>query len=135
MPTENTKLVSGKVFVQTNEDEKPKKLKAIDINFVRNNEDGAADSARYFLEGLSNTGISVPMTIPKEKFRQILKLHGLERITRKRFKKLLMSCRMQRNDAEIVARAFHKNKIQYTPLGVQKIIETINAEAEKRQKE
>lgn len=86
-------------------------------------------------ESMTSGEISMAIEIPKEKVKQILKMHGLNRITKKRFKKLLMGCGMQRNDAEIVARAFHKNKIQYTPLGVQKIIETINAEAEKRQKE
>ena len=38
---------------------------------------------------------------------------------------------MQRNDAEIVADAFKESEIQYTPLSVQKVIETINMEAEK----
>lgn len=134
MPPENSEVIPEKVFVQTNEDEEPKELKAIDISVAKSNEDGAVDSARYFLEGLSNTGVSVPITIPKEKFRQILKMHGLERITRKRFKKLLMGCRIQRNEAEIIANEFCKNKIQYTPLAVQKVIEIINMEAEKEEK-
>ena len=68
--------------------------------------------------------------LPKERVRQILKMHGLNRITRKRFKKLLMGCRMQRNDAEIVARTFQDSKIKYTPLAVWKVIETINIEVE-----
>ena len=56
---------------------------------------------------------------------------GIERITRKRFKKLLMGCGIQRNEAEIIANEFCKNKIQYTPLAVQKVVETIIIEAEK----
>ena len=33
-------------------------------------------------------------------------------------------------DAEVVAQAFNESKIRYTPLAIQRIIETINAEAE-----
>ncbi len=131
MPTESSELVPGKVFVQTNENEEPKELKIIDISAVESNEDDAIDAMKYGVEGMTSGEISTTIEIPKEKVRQILKMNGLERITRKRFKKLLMGCRMQRNDAEIVARAFQERKIQYTPLGVQKIIETINTEEEK----
>ena len=41
---------------------------------------------------------------------------------------------MQRNDAEVVAQAFNESKIRYTPLAIQRIIETINAEAEREVK-
>ncbi len=108
MPTENSELIPGKVFIKTKEDEEPKELKAIDIS-------------------------AVTIEIPKEKVKQIFKMHGLNKITRKRFKKLLMGCGMQRNDAEIVANAFRESEIQYTPLAVQKVIETINMEAEKEE--
>ena len=77
--------------------------------------------------------ISMTIEIPEEKVKQILKMHGLNKITRKRFKKLLMGCGMQRNDAEIVTNAFRESEIQYTPLAVQKVIETINIEAEKEE--
>ena len=63
-----------------------------------------------------------------------MKKIGLETLTRKRFKKLLMGCGMQRNDAEVVAQAFNESKIRYTPLAIQRIIETINAEAEREVK-
>ena len=42
-----------------------------------------------------------------------------------------MGCGLQRNDAEIIAEAFHNSKIRYIPLAVQNIIETIIKEAEK----
>lgn len=134
MPTENSELVPGKVFVQTNEDEEPKELKAIDISAVESNEDDAIDAMKYGIKGMTSGEISMTIEIPKEKVRHILKMHGLNKITRKRFKKLLMSCGMQKNDAEVVAKAFHESKIQYTPLAVQKVIETINMEAEKEEK-
>ena len=76
----------------------------------------------------------VRLTLTKEESIQIQKMIGLQRITRKRFKKLLMGCGMQRNDAEVVTNAFRESKIQYTPLAVQKVIETINMEAEKEEK-
>jgi len=83
------------------------------------------------IKSMTGREISMSLDISKEVTRKILKMYGLERITRKRFKKLLMGCGMQRNDAEIVASAFRESKIQYTPLAVQKVIETINIEVEK----
>lgn len=134
MPTENSELVPGEVFIKTKENEEPKALKAIDISAVESNEDDAIDAMKYGVEGMTSGEISMTIEIPEEKVKQILRMHGLNKITRKRFKKLLMSCGMQRNDAEIVANAFWKSEIQYTPLAVQKVIETINMEAEKEEK-
>ena len=134
MTTENIELVPEKVFVQTNENEEPKGLKAIDISVAESNEDDAIDAMKYGVEGMTSGEISMTIEIPEEKVKQILKMHGLNKITRKRFKKLLMGCGMQRNDAEIVTNAFRESEIQYTPLAVQKIIETINMEAEKEGK-
>jgi hypothetical protein len=74
------------------------------------------------------------ITFKKDDYRRLMKKMGLETITRKRFKKLLMGCGMQRNDTEIVAQAFNENGIRYTPLAIQKVIETINEEAEKEEK-
>lgn len=74
------------------------------------------------------------ITFKKDDYRRLMKKMGLETITRKRFKKLLMGCGMQRNDAEIVAQAFNENGIRYTPLAIQKVIETINEEVEKEEK-
>lgn len=135
MPTENSEVIPGKVFVQTEEDAEPKELKAIDISVAESNEDDVIDAMKYGTEGMASGKISMTIEIPEEKVRQILKMHGLERITRKRFKKLLMGCRIQRNEAEIIANEFCKNKIQYTPLAVQKVVETIIIEVEKREKE
>jgi len=69
----------------------------------------------------------------KDEYRRLMKKMGLETITRKRFKKLLMGCGIKRNDAEIVAQAFNENGIRYTPLAIQQVIETINEEAEKEE--
>lgn len=74
------------------------------------------------------------ITFKKDDYRRLMKKMGLETITRKRFKKLLMGCGMQRNDAEIIAQAFNENGIRYTPRAIQQVIETINEEAEKEEK-
>lgn len=83
--------------------------------------------------GITEVEISMTLEISKEEVRKMLKLYGLEKITKKKFKKLLMGCGMQRNDAEIIAQAFREENVNYTPLAVQEIIETINKEAEKEE--
>lgn len=130
MPIEENKIKLGRLFVQTGENEEPTELKAISISTIKNNEDRTIDDMRYEEEGVTSEKMSITIKLSKEQVRQFLKLYGLERITRKRFKKLLMGCGMQRNDAEIVAKTFNKNEIRYTPLAVKKVIETINMEVE-----
>lgn len=85
------------------------------------------------IKSMTGGEISMSLDISKEVTRKILKMYGLERITRKRFKKLLMGCGMQRNDAEVIAEQFCNEKIPYTPLGVQQVIETIIKEFEEEQ--
>ncbi len=128
MPTENSEVVPRKLFVKTNENEELKELGTIkDIAEVHN--DDAVDAMEYAVSIIppKESGISFEIKMTRE----ILKSMGLETITRKRFKKLLMGCRIQRNEAEIIANEFCKNKIKYTPLAVQRVVETIMIEAEK----
>lgn len=129
MPPENSEVIPGKVFIQTEEDAEPKELKVIDINIEKTQEEKYIEQKAKGYTGQGTITFNVKLT---EKMKRML---GVERITRKRFKKLLMGCGMQRNDAEVVAQAFNENGIRYTPLGIQKIIETINEEAEKEEKE
>ena len=139
MPTEDIQgILPGKVFLKGQEGA-IKEL--VTYESKEDNNDGALDTVRYAVEcmaegekSITEGEISMAIELSRDKERQILKLYGLERITRKRFKKLLMGCGMQRNDAEIVAKTFCESKIQYTPLAVQRVIETINAEAEKEEK-
>lgn len=128
MPTENQELNMGKLLYK-GQDGIIKEL--ANYEFKEENNDDAIDAIQYAAKGITEGGMSITLEFPKEKVRHFLKIYGLERITRKRFKKLLMGCGMQRNDAEIVADAFRESEIQYTPLAVQKVIETINMEAEK----
>lgn len=132
MPIDNIKnIIDGDIYIQ-DEDGKMNKIAEIQsCESVQNNQDDAVDAMKYAIKGMTEGEISMSIDISKEITRKVLKIYGLERITRKRFKKLLMGCGMQRNDAEIVADAFKESEIQYTPLSVQKVIETINMEAEK----
>lgn len=132
MPTEDIQgILPRKVFLKGQEGA-IKELATYESK--EENNDYALDAMRYAVECMTEGKISMAIELSRDKVKQILKLYGLERITRKRFKKLLMGCGMQRNDAEIVAKTFGESKIQYTPLAVQRVIETINAEAEKEEK-
>lgn len=131
MPTEDRELNMGKLLYK-DQDGTIKEL--ANYEFKEENNDDVIDAMQYATKGITEGGMSITLEFPKEKVRHFLKIYGLERITRKRFKKLLMGCGMQRNDAEVVANAFRESEIQYTPLAVQKVIETINMEAEKEEK-
>ena len=113
MPTENCEVVPGKVFVKINENDELKELGEIKAESIETCNDDAVDAMRYYAESVTNKGYSAELTFSKEDGRRFLKMMGLETITRKRFKKLLM------------------NGIKYTPLAVQKVFETIMIEAEK----
>ena len=74
MPTENVELETGNLFIQTKEDEEPKELKAIDINFEE------IEQEEKTFTGQGTVTFDVKLT------RRIKKMLGMERITRKRFK-------------------------------------------------
>ena len=113
MPTENCEVVPGKVFVKINENDELKELGEIKAESIETCNDDAADAMRYYAESVTNKGYSAELTFSKEDGRRFLKMMGLETITRKRFKKLLMGCGIQKNEAEIIAREFQneRNKI------------------------
>ncbi len=129
MPTENNiKFGDGRLLLKTNNSEIMQEL--MGYEYKEENNDDKADAMRYYAESMQS---GVTFTMDKASARRLYKMVGLETITRKRFKKLLMGCGLQRNDAEIIAEAFHNNKIRYTPLAVQNVIETIIKEAEKEE--
>lgn len=130
MPTESNEVNLGKLLYKNQEGiiKEP-----CSYECKEENNDDAVNAMEYAIKGMTDSEISMSLDISKESTRRILKIYGLERITRKRFKKLLMGCGMQRNDAEIITQAFCEEKIKYTPLAVQQIIETINEEAEKEE--
>lgn len=135
MPTENEGIEKGKLFIQAEDGEMKEIGKVESVEFAEENylQSKLGDFDQQAFETTYSGEITVTLT--KNEKRSLMKKIGLETLTRKRFKKLLMGCGMQRNDAEVVAQAFNENGIRYTPLGIQKIIETINEEAEKEEKE
>lgn len=131
MPTDNIKeIMDGDVFIQDKEGNIKKIAEITQFENGFAEKDDAVDAIRYYAESMQT---ETTFTMDKASARRLHKMVGLETITRKRFKKLLIGCGLQRNDAEIIAEAFHYNKIRYTPLAVQNVIETIIKEAEKEE--
>ncbi len=131
MPTDEIGklIVDGDIFIQDKDGQINKIAEIQNFESVQeNNQDDAADAVRYAIEKEKSKSVSI--TITRESSIHLQKMLGIERISRKRFIKLLMGCRIQRNEAEIVANAFKESEINYTPLAVQKVIETIIKEKE-----
>lgn len=132
MPTGNMEETK-KFFIKKGDSEKEEvrpignEVKDIFVNEMYN--DDAIDAIRYFVESMTEGEMSRTIELSKDSIRKILKMYGLERITKKRFKKLLMGYGIQRNDTELLAKSLSENRIRYTPLVVQSIIETIMEEA------
>lgn len=122
MPTESNEVNLGKLLYK-NQEGIIKELCSYECK--EENNDDAVNAMEYAIKGMTDNEISMSLDISKESTRRILKIYGLERITRKKFKKLLMGCGLQRNDAEVIAKQFCDEQIPYTPLGVQQVIETI----------
>lgn len=127
MPTDNVKeIMDGDIFIQDKEGNMNKIAEIAQFeNITTDEKDDAADAMRYYAESMQS---GVTFTMDKALARRLHKRVGLETITRKRFKKLLMGCRIQRNDAEVIAKQFCDEQLPYTPLAVQTILETIIGE-------
>lgn len=132
MPTDEIgKLIlDGDIFIQDKDGQINKIAEIQSFESMQENNNDAVDAMKYAVKGMTEGEMSMTIDIKRQSVRRILKVYGLEKITRKRFKKLLMGCGMQRNEAEIVANAFKESEIHYTPLAVQKVIETIIKEKE-----
>ena len=132
MPTDEIGklIVDGDIFIQDKDGQINKIAEIQSFESMQENNNDAVDAMKYAVKGMTEGEMSMTIDIKRQSVRRILKVYGLEKITRKRFKKLLMGCGIQRNDAEIVANAFKESEIHYTPLAVQKVIETIIKEKE-----
>lgn len=132
MPTDEIGklIVDGDIFIQDKDGQINKIAEIQSFESMQENNNDAVDAMKYAVKGMTEGEMSMTIDIKRQSVRRILKVYGLEKITRKRFKKLLMGCGMQRNEAEIVANAFKESEINYTPLAVQKVIETIIKEKE-----
>lgn len=135
MPTDEIGklIVDGDIFIQDKDGQINKIAEIQSFESMQENNNDAVDAMKYAVKGMTEGEMSMTIDIKRQSVRRILKVYGLEKITRKRFKKLLMGCGMQRNEAEIVANAFKESEINYTPLAVQKVIETIIKEKEEEE--
>ena len=118
MPTEDVKQELGKVFIKTADGE-IQELKGV-TNLetkVENNDDAMKYTTESMKEGTLN------ITISRESSIKMQKMIGINKISRKRFIKLLMGCGIQRNDAAIFANIVRKTEFSYCPLMVQAVVE------------
>ena len=138
MPTENSNLISKELFFEDRfgNIQKLGKIEELQQFESKTDEkDDAADAIRYAIDNQVNergyTGTGT-IEITKEASIQMQKMLGVRRITRKRFIKLLMSCGIQRNDAQNLAKIIHYEYKRYSPILVQMVIEWIIKSVEKR---
>lgn len=89
------------------------------------NELDALDGARYFAEFIEKQKeLSLTISVAAENIIKLKRALGIEKITRKRFIKLLMGYKIQRNDAIKIAEIVHKKMVSYSLITVQSIIKT-----------
>ena len=87
MPTENKQgILPGKNFF---EDQAGYIKELCTYKSKEENNDDAVNAMEYAAKCITEGETSMTIELPKDRVRQILKMTGLERITRKRFKKLL----------------------------------------------
>ena len=122
MPTEDIKQEIGKAFIKTANGEMQELAMC---EFPTEYNDDAADAMRYAIENTKGYEATATFTMTKEESRRFQKMLGIQNITRKRFIKLLMGCGIQRNQATMLAMMANKNKLRYTPILVQYIVENI----------
>ncbi len=133
MPTDNIKeIMDGDIFMQDQEGNIKKIAEITQFeNGVTDEKDDAIDAMKYAVEQQKEGTIT--MTISRESSKHLQKMIGIQKITRKRFIKLLMGCRIQRNDAEKFADVIHKTELGYSPIIVQAVVEWIIKELNKRE--
>lgn len=134
MPTENSDIMSKELFFEDRFGNVQKLGKIEELQQYENKtdeRDDAVDALRYAVENTKGyTGIAT-ITMTKEASIQMQKMLGVQRITRKRFIKLLMGCGFQRNDAQNLAKMVHYEYKRYSPILVQMVIEWIIKSVEK----
>lgn len=128
MPTENNNLIPGELFFEDRfgNIQKLGKIEELQQYESKTDEkDDAVDALRYAVENTKGYTGTATYTMTKEASIQMQKMLGVQRITRKRFIKLLMGCGLQRNDAQNLAKMVHYEYKRYSPILVQMVIEWI----------
>ena len=134
MPTENSNLMSKELFFEDRFGNVQKLGKIEELQQYENKtdeRDDAVDALRYAVENTKGYTGTATITMTKEASIQMQKMLGVQRITRKRFIKLLMGCGFQRNDAQNLAKMVHYEYKRYSPILVQMVIEWIIKSVEK----
>lgn len=134
MPTENSDLISKELFFEDRFGNIQKLGKIEELQQYENKtdeRDDAVDALRYAVENTKGYTATFTFTITKEASIQMQKMLGVQRITRKRFIKMLMGCGIQRNDAQNLAKIVHYEYKRYSPILVQMVIEWIIKSIEK----
>lgn len=133
MPTDNIKeIMDGDIFMQDQEGNIKKIAEITQFeNGVTDEKDDTIDAMKYAVEQQKEGTIT--MTISRESSKHLQKMIGIQKIKRKRFIKLLMGCRIQRNDAEKFADVIHKTELGYSPIMVQAVVEWIIKELNKKE--
>lgn len=134
MPTENSDLMSKELFFEDRfgNIQKLGKVEELQQYESKTDErDDAVDALRYAVENTKGYTGTATITMTKEASIQMQKMLGVQRITRKRFIKLLMGCGFQRNDAQNLAKMVHYEYKRYSPILVQMVIEWIIKSVEK----
>lgn len=128
MPTENNNLMPGELFFEDRfgNIQKLGKIEELQQYESKTDEkDDAVDALRYAVENTKGYTGTATYTMTKEASIQMQKMLRVQRITRKRFIKLLMGCGLQRNDAQNLAKMVHYEYKRYSPILVQMVIEWI----------
>ncbi len=121
MPTEDIKQELGNVFIK-NADGEIQELKGVtNLEAKVENNDDALDAMKYATETMKEGTLNI--TISRESSIKMQRMIGINKISRKRFIKLLMGCRIQRNDATKFADIVRKMEFGYCPLMAQTILE------------
>ena len=134
MSTENNYLIPGELFFEDRfgNIQKLGKIEELQQYESKTDEkDDAVDALRYAVENTKGYTGTATITMTKEASIQMQKMLGVQRITRKRFIKLLMGCGFQRNDAQNLAKMVHYEYKRYSPILVQMVIEWIIKSVEK----
>lgn len=134
MSTENNNLIPGELFFEDRfgNIQKLGKIEELQQYGSKTDEkDDAVDALRYAVENTKGYTGTTTYTMTKEASIQMQKMLGVQRITRKRFIKLLMGCGFQRNDAQNLAKMVHYEYKRYSPILVQMVIEWIIKSVEK----
>ena len=117
MPTEDTMQETRKVFIKTADGEMQELKGFSEVEITSENNDDKIDAMKYTDDIMQGGTLNV--TISRESSIKMQKMMGINKITRKRFIKLLMGCGVQRNDAVIFADIVRKTEFSYCPLMVQ----------------